>query len=337
MSLLKARSACWQSNGCFSYEEHVLPKPAADEVVVSLAATTVNPIDVRRRDGYGRRLFGLLGAARYPLTLGNDIVGFVSGAPSGGIKGLKEGDRVFGCKPPSSQGAHASKVILKAKHLRHAPKSVPDDILAALPYNTATVLSAFDSLRLPREQWRGKSVLIYGAAGGLGVLATQMLVQWGAKVTAVAWPALHATCRAAGAHSIYDPSQIAQRSDRYDITVNFAAWDIDAEARAKLSLAGIGHTTTVHPLMTILDTEGFIKGAFSIMKMKRAVRRSLPPGRAFSWAIFKPKPGDLEWIGDFAARGIFRPDIGLKARLDAAPTAFHHVAKAVPGRAILMP
>ncbi len=52
-----------------------LPKPGPGEIVVQVEAASVNPIDVRRRDGYGRRMLSLMGAGRPPIVLGNDFAG----------------------------------------------------------------------------------------------------------------------------------------------------------------------------------------------------------------------------------------------------------------------
>ncbi|KAF7964286.1 hypothetical protein AWV80_39390 [Cupriavidus sp. UYMU48A] len=52
-------------------------KPRNGEIVVQVEAAAVNPIDVRRRSGYGRRILSLMGATRMPLVLGNDFAGTV--------------------------------------------------------------------------------------------------------------------------------------------------------------------------------------------------------------------------------------------------------------------
>ena len=57
--------------------------PRRDEIEVMISATSVNPIDVRRRGGYGQKLFSLLGAARMPLVLGNDFAVIVTAAGRG--------------------------------------------------------------------------------------------------------------------------------------------------------------------------------------------------------------------------------------------------------------
>ncbi|WP_341318435.1 alcohol dehydrogenase catalytic domain-containing protein [Paraburkholderia sp. IMGN_8] len=52
-----------------------MPRPGRGEVLVRVEATSVNPIDVKRAKGYGRRLLGLKGAGKFPLVLGNDFSG----------------------------------------------------------------------------------------------------------------------------------------------------------------------------------------------------------------------------------------------------------------------
>lgn len=52
--------------------------PAADEVEIAVEAASVNPIDVRRAEGYGLRLLSLIGAGKFPLVLGNDFAGTIA-------------------------------------------------------------------------------------------------------------------------------------------------------------------------------------------------------------------------------------------------------------------
>ncbi len=58
-----------EEGGGFDTREVPRRPPAADEIEVAVAAASVNPIDVRRADGYGRRLLSLMGASRFPMTL----------------------------------------------------------------------------------------------------------------------------------------------------------------------------------------------------------------------------------------------------------------------------
>ena len=89
--------------GGFMVRQFTRRRPAADEIEVAVAAASVNPIDVRRSEGYGRRLLSLLGAGKFPLILGNDLAGTVTAVGSG-VSTFKAGDRVYGVKPASAEG-----------------------------------------------------------------------------------------------------------------------------------------------------------------------------------------------------------------------------------------
>ena len=66
-----------EAGGGFEIREVPRRSPAPDEIEVAVEAASVNPIDVRRAEGYGRRLLSLLGASRFPMVLGNDFAGAV--------------------------------------------------------------------------------------------------------------------------------------------------------------------------------------------------------------------------------------------------------------------
>ena len=59
--------------GAFEIWQTPRRNPAADEVSITVAAASVNPINVRRAEGYGLRLLSLLGASKFPMVLGNDF------------------------------------------------------------------------------------------------------------------------------------------------------------------------------------------------------------------------------------------------------------------------
>ena len=177
--------------------------PAADEVAITVAAASVNPIDVRRAEGYGLRLLSLLGAGKFPMVLGNDFVGTVASVGAQ-VSTFKPGDRVYGVKPTSSDGTHASHILVKAALVLQAPDGSNLQALAAIPYSFVTMWLAVRGAGLTRENAPGRRVLVHGAAGGLGTLALQMLTTWGAKITAIARPPTMAGCLAAGAIEVLD-------------------------------------------------------------------------------------------------------------------------------------
>jgi reticulon-4-interacting protein 1, mitochondrial len=64
-----------EAGGAFDIREVPRRSPGPDEIEIAVEAASVNPIDVRRAAGYGRRLLSLLGESRFPMTLGNDFRG----------------------------------------------------------------------------------------------------------------------------------------------------------------------------------------------------------------------------------------------------------------------
>ena len=159
-----------ESGGGFEVREVPRSSPAADEIEVAVAAASVNPIDVRRAAGYGRRL---LGASQFPMTLGNDFAGTVDAVGARAASAFAVGERVYGLKPASRDGSHASHLVVKAMHARKAPPNRNIQDLAALPYCFVTMWLAAKAAGLARDNAERKKVLVHGAAGGLGILALQ--------------------------------------------------------------------------------------------------------------------------------------------------------------------
>ena len=188
-----------EAGGAFDIREVPRRTPGPDEVEIAVEAASVNPIDVRRAAGYSRRLLSLMGASRFPMTLGNDFAGAVAAVGSGRASGFAIGERVYGVKPPSRDGTHASHVLLKAAHASKAPANRELQELAALPYSFVTMWLAAARAGVTRQNAEGKEILVHGAAGGLGTLASQTLSEWGARVTAIAKASDLPACLEAGA------------------------------------------------------------------------------------------------------------------------------------------
>ncbi len=127
-----------EAGGGFEVREVSRRVPAADEIEIVVEAASVNLIDVRRAGGYGRRLLSLVGASRFPMTLGNDFAGTIVAAGKGCEQTFAVGDRVFGVKPVSRDGSHTSHLLVKGACARKAPPSGKIQDLAALPYSFVT-------------------------------------------------------------------------------------------------------------------------------------------------------------------------------------------------------
>jgi len=269
------------AKGALELRQLARPSAAADQLEIAVEATSVNPIDVRRAEGYGLRLLSLLGAGKFPMVLGNDFAGTVAS--------VKPGDRIYGFKPASADGTHASHVVVKAAHALKAPDAAELQALAAIPYSFVTMWLAVRGAGLTRDNAAGRRVLVHGAAGGLGTLALLMLSAWGAKITAIARHPAMAGCLQAGAAEVLDGTKqpLGSLGRTFDTTLNFASWDADLALVRCLWQRALGHATTVHPLLGNLDRYGWVRGGLKSLSEKKSHRAALPPGvRNYAWTLF---------------------------------------------------
>ena len=158
------------------------PHAATGEVVVEIAATNINPTDIAARSGAHRRRMPDLAP---PFVTGWDLSGVVSEVNSDDTS-LKAGDRVVGMIPwgriGGKVGAYAQAAAVKPEWLALRPEGMDDIQGATVPLNALTAHQALELIDAPD----GATLLITGASGAVGGFATQLAVQRGLRVLAVA-------------------------------------------------------------------------------------------------------------------------------------------------------
>jgi NADPH:quinone reductase len=165
-----------------------VPEPKASEAVVKLAASGVNFIDVYNREGRYK--------VALPFVVGQEGAGTVTSVGAD-VKSVRQGDRAAWT---SILGAYAEYAAVPADRLVPIPAGVTDQQAAAamLQGMTAHYLS-HDTYPLKR----GETALVHAAAGGVGLLLTQMAHNIGARVIAtVSTEEKAKLARAAGADEI---------------------------------------------------------------------------------------------------------------------------------------
>ena len=208
-----------------------------------------------------------------------------------------------------------------------------------LPYSFVTMWLAAKAAGLTRDNVRGKTVLVHGAAGGLGTLALQTLSAWGAKVTAIAKATDFPACYAAGATEAIDRNQnpFATSGGAFDATLNFATWNDELKLLSCLRQGALGHATTVHPLIPNIDELGWIGGAVRTMNQKKRMRAIFPNGlRHYAWVLFKPEAEALSEMVRLVEQGRLSLPIGIKPPLRDIHAAFDHVRLHERGRALVV-
>jgi len=137
------------------FEEYPDPVPGPGEVLVRVAASSVNPIDYKRRAGLTKDFYPL----KFPGLIGVDLSGTVAKIGPG-VEDFSVGDQVFAM----ADDTYAELCAVKAAILAKVPKGLDLIQAAALPLVTTTG----NQLLLATGVKAGQTVLIVGAAGNVG-------------------------------------------------------------------------------------------------------------------------------------------------------------------------
>jgi len=171
--------------------------PGAGQVLVSVKAAGVNPVDTYIRSGAYAAL------PQLPYTPGADAAGVVEAVGSD-VKDFAAGDRVYisGSVDGRASGAYAEKACCSVDQVHHLAKhiSFAEGAGVGVPYVTAWRALFDKGHALP-----GETVLIHGASGAVGVAAVQMAAAAGLRVFGTAGSERGRTlAREQGAHEVFD-------------------------------------------------------------------------------------------------------------------------------------
>lgn len=160
------------------YEDAPRPVPAADEVLIKVYASGVNPVDWKMRAGLAESLFPI----NLPFIPGWDVSGEIEEVGSD-ILTFRKGDEVYGRPDVTRDGTYAEYVAVKADQINFKPQSLDHDKAAAVPL---AGLTAWQGLFDFGQLEEGQKVLIHAAAGGVGTFAVQLAKWKGARVIGTA-------------------------------------------------------------------------------------------------------------------------------------------------------
>ena len=153
------------------FEEYPDPVAGPGEVLVRVAATSVNPIDYKRRAGLTKDFYPMT----FPGLIGVDIAGTVVKIGPG-VEGFSVGDQVFAM----ADNTYAELCVVKAAILAKVPKGLDLIQAAALPLVTTTGNQLMSATGIKA----GETVLVVGAAGNVGRSAVFTAKARGATVIA---------------------------------------------------------------------------------------------------------------------------------------------------------
>jgi NADPH:quinone reductase-like Zn-dependent oxidoreductase len=163
------------------------PEPGEGQVLVQVKAAGINPGEAKIRDG----LLHSMWPATFPSGEGSDLAGVVAGAGPG-VTAFKPGDEVIGYV--DTRAAQAEYVVAETGDLTAKPPDVPWDVAGALKVAGTTAVAMVRSVGVGT----GDTVVVAGAAGGVGVIAVQLARLAGATVIGLASEPNHEWLRAHG-------------------------------------------------------------------------------------------------------------------------------------------
>jgi NADPH:quinone reductase-like Zn-dependent oxidoreductase len=282
------------------------PEPGVGEILVDVRAASINPADVmNRRSG--------VFSGPPPFILGWDVSGVVA-AVGPGVTIFEPGDEVFGLLPfPRGGGAYADAAVGPTRAFVRKPDELSHVEAAALPLAGLTAWQALVETAAVSAETR---VVITGAAGGVGHLATQIAHARGAHVIAVAGGRHAAYLRSLGADELVDYETADFAASVADVDVVFDAVGGDYPRRA---------VPILRPGGTIVTTLPQILGDVVPAAAAAGVR-------ATGLFVESDRMG-LSALVDLVRAGALRPTIAAVYPLADAATA--HATKHGPGKVVL--
>jgi NADPH:quinone reductase-like Zn-dependent oxidoreductase len=189
------------------------PEPGQGQVLVAVKAAGINPGEAKIRDGSM--------SARWPATFpsgeGSDFAGIVARVGPG-VAGFAPGDQVIGYT--DNRASQAEYVVAEAANLTPRPAGVPWEVAGALCVAGVTAYAAVRAVSLAA----GDTVVVAGAAGGVGSIAVQLARRAGATVIGLAsehnhrWLAGHGVIAVSYGDGVDD--RIRQAAGRVDALID---------------------------------------------------------------------------------------------------------------------
>lgn len=289
------------------------PEPAAGEVLVQVAAASVNGFDLSVAAGY---VWDMIPGIEFPVVLGRDLVGTVT-ALGEGVESVSVGDRVAAVIPGMAlgprTGAFAEYVALPASAVTVTPSGVETHEAAVIGL---AGIAAHDALAALDIQ-SGETVLVSGATGGVGSIATQVAVAAGASVIATAQP---------GQEDDYVRSLGATHTVDYTGDVAAAVKDLAPQGVDKL-LHAAGDPAALGALLNAGGAAASTLGASSEQFARDDV--------AVTTVMADATADKLAALLDRVAASAVRVNVEITIPLDRAPEAFAAFAGGTLGKILI--
>jgi NADPH2:quinone reductase len=318
-------------------QQRELPAPGPGQVRIRVEAAGVSFAEVQMLRG---RYFA---QPKFPFVPGYDLVGRIEAVgPSG--SGGSGGSAPAVCQRVAAMtrtGAWSQSALLPAAHLVPVPESVDAAEAVALVTNGVT---AYQMVHRVARVATGDTVLVHGAAGGVGTLLVRLALRAGARVIGTASPGKHDRVRELGATPLdYREPNLAERVRELAPGGVAAVFDHAAGPGLRESWRSLGRggTLVVYGSASTLDDRGWRMAPYVRTIGRLLWWRALPNGRRTSfYGIRQDKnfDADLATVLELLRTGELRPAVAARLPLTDAAQALRMLDdRAVVGKVVLVP
>lgn len=274
------------------------PEPRADEILIEVHATSVNPVDFKTRSG----AYPAVTEQQLPRILGRDVAGLVvrCGAE---VQQFRVGDPVYALVD-QEHGGYAEYVALRAELCTLKPQTLDYSAAAAVPLAS---LTAWQGLFDHGELRAGETVLIHGGAGGVGHFAIQFAKAKGARVLTTASGGDLELVRRLGA----------------DVAIDYKTQRFEAEVRDVDLVFDLVAGDTQRRSWSVLKPGGRLVSTLGQPPDDEAKQ---PRARGIGYMV-RPNAAQLTEIAALIDRGIVKPVVEARFTLEQVRSAQHRVER----------
>ena len=282
--------------------ERPAPEVGPTDVLITVRAASLNPLDFKVRDGKTKLVLPL----KPPVALGCDVAGVVA-AVGPQVTKLEVGDEVFARLEKLRMGGLAEQVAAGEHVVARKPANASFEEAASIPLAALTSLQA---LRECAQATSGQRVLIHAGAGGVGSLAIQIAKILGLHVTTTTSTKNIELVRSLGADEVIDYTVEAVDAKPHDFDVVFdtlgAASELASIRATKRGgvVVGIGGLPDAAFAKEWLP--GFTRPALWLMTGKRR-RAAAKAGVRFVYLFMRPDGEQLAELAGWIDAGKLKP------------------------------
>jgi alcohol dehydrogenase len=300
-----------------------MPEPELrdDDVLIQVYAASVNPVDLRIRDGKLK----LILPYRLSFILGNDLAGVVVGVGSG-VSRFKPGDEVYARTDKDRIGTFAEFISIKEDAVARKPKELTMEEAASIPL---VGLTAWQVLIERANLKRGQKVLIHAGSGGVGTFTIQLAKHLGAIVATTTSTANLDWVKRLGADIVidYKKENFETILHDYDVVLDTLGGEVLEKSFRVLKPGGRLISIAGPPDHHFAQDMGLSQILRLVMRLLsyRIRRRAKQHHVSYSFLFMRPSGEQLHEIGSLIDSGIIHPVVDRVFPFESTKEALAYV------------